>query len=102
MSLPPEVHVAFYRIAQESVNNVLKHSGASRFDIRLQYQPDRVILVVEDDGKGFDRAQTGSGMGLGNLQERADEINAPLVIESSPGNGTTVEVVWVADGADED
>jgi PAS domain S-box-containing protein len=100
VGLPPEVHVAFYRIAQESVNNILKHSGAVRFDIRMQYQQDRIILVVEDDGKGFDRAQTGSGMGLSNLQERADGIDATLAIHSSPGDGTTVEVLWMIDEED--
>lgn len=100
ITLPPEVHVAFYRIGQESVNNILKHSGASHFDIRLHYQPNQLILVVEDNGQGFDTSQQSSGMGLSNLQERADDINARLEIISSPGKGTRVQVVW-QDAADE-
>jgi signal transduction histidine kinase len=99
-ALPPDVHVALYRIGQESVNNILKHSGATRFDIRLQYQSNQLTLEVEDNGQGFDTSQTRSGMGLGNLQERADDIGARLTIRSSPGQGTRVQVVWQDTGAD--
>ena len=102
ITLPPRVHVAFYRIGQESVNNILKHSGATRFDIRLHYQADQLTLMVEDNGQGFDTSQQSSGMGLSNLQERADDINARLAIISSPGKGTTVQVAWSADGVNEE
>jgi len=53
-TLPAEVQIAFYRIAQESLNNVTKHSGASRVTIRMRQTPDSVTLEVEDDGRGFD------------------------------------------------
>jgi PAS domain S-box-containing protein len=94
ITLPSEVHVALYRIAQESVNNVLKHSEAKRFEIRLQNQGEQVILTVQDNGRGFDQTQDSSGMGLVNLRERAEEIGAELVITSAPGEGTTIRVTW--------
>jgi PAS domain S-box-containing protein len=92
--LPEDVHVALYRIAQESVNNILKHSHASEFSILLHYEPDQVTLRVKDDGQGFDTRQSTSGMGLNNLRERAEEISAPLTLTSTLGSGTIVEVVW--------
>ncbi|MEO8607189.1 MAG: PAS domain S-box protein [Chloroflexota bacterium] len=94
IELPPDVHVALYRIAQESVNNVLKHSNAKAFTIMLHYQTDQVSLRIHDDGVGFDMTQTAGGMGLSNLRERAEENIAKLEISSTPGNGTTIEVVW--------
>jgi PAS domain S-box-containing protein len=92
--LPPEVHVALYRIAQESVNNILKHSHAATFTITLLYQANLVTLQVQDDGVGFDKAQSTGGMGLSNLHERAEEIDAKLDITTAPQKGTTIRVVW--------
>lgn len=100
ITLPPDVHVALYRMAQESVNNILKHSGAPHFDIHLHYTDGQVRLRVQDDGKGFDPAQTTSGMGLTNLRERANEIGAQLNIASAPEQGTQVQVAWTAPSSD--
>jgi signal transduction histidine kinase len=93
--LPSEVESALYRIAQEALNNVAKHARASQVEIILERRPDHVLLVVEDDGVGFDAATTGTGgqgFGLMGMQERAALVGATLQIESAPGQGTTIIV----------
>ncbi len=105
-TLPPEVHIALYRIAQETLNNVVKHARASQATIRLCYtcgdqatdhqSPEQsVLLSIVDDGRGFDLAQAPHHrLGLGIMQERADAIGATLFIDSQPGEGTQVTVMW--------
>jgi signal transduction histidine kinase len=92
--VPPDIHVALYRLAQESVNNILKHSQAKAFTNTLRYETNRVTLQIQDDGVGFDPTQSTPGMGLNNLRERAEEIEAKLDIISAPEKGTTIRVVW--------
>lgn len=102
--LLPEVQVTLYRIAQEALNNVAKHAGASQAVIRLQYFPRdppdnapaiRVELSVSDDGRGFNQAGISADhLGLGIMRERADGIHAALRIESEIGGGTRVVAVW--------
>lgn len=95
--LPPEVTVALYRIAQEALNNVAKHSGAARAEVSLACGAEGVELVVQDDGRGFDPAAAGAGqLGLGIMRERAGLVGAHLEVASSPGRGTTVQAVWTA------
>ncbi len=97
--LPPDVQVAFYRIAQESLHNVSKHAGASRVTLRLDFQPDRVSLTVEDDGRGFDVQDTPpDSFGLSIMRERAAKIGADFHMESEIGKGTRVRVAWPVDG----
>jgi signal transduction histidine kinase len=94
-SLPPDVQVAFYRIAQEALNNVAKHSSASQATVSLHFRSEGVELSIEDDGRGFDPAHTApEHLGLGIMCERAEAIGATLKIESQPGHGTRVGVVW--------
>ncbi|MFN2284003.1 MAG: histidine kinase, partial [Anaerolineae bacterium] len=97
--LPPDVHVTFYRTAQEALNNVVKHSRASQVEINLHCVPRvGVELLVRDDGRGFDPAQAHSdGLGLGIMHERAQAIGALLEIESELGSGTQVRLVWNAE-----
>jgi signal transduction histidine kinase len=91
----PEVKVAFYRIAQEALNNVAKHSGGTMAQIILTCDEESLELIVHDNGKGFDRSKTSpSSLGLGIMQERARGIGARVRIESQPGQGTTVTMVW--------
>ena len=93
--LPEEVKVAFYRIAQESLNNVAKHADATRATVSLQCEPDRVALCVRDDGRGFDpEGVPPDSLGLGIMQERAEAIDADLTVDSKIGQGTEVSVVW--------
>jgi signal transduction histidine kinase len=95
LRLPPEVQVALYRVAQEALNNVAKHSEASRAVVSLRASGDRVELEIADDGRGFDveRARPDS-LGVGIMRERIDAIGATLRIESEPGRGTRVGVCW--------
>jgi PAS domain S-box-containing protein len=80
-----------YRIAQEAVNNSIKHSGASRIRIALKHDGDATILCIEDDGRGFSSdVSSDSGMGLHIMRYRAETIGAKLTVEASPAIGTVV------------
>ena len=93
--LPPEVQVPLYRIAQEALNNVAKHSGASSAEIHLECGTDVVRLSISDDGRGFDPSLVGPNhLGLGIMMERAEAIGAELEVTSEPGKGTCVTAVW--------
>jgi signal transduction histidine kinase len=96
-TLPPEVQIAFYRIAQEIFNNIVKHSGASNVTVTLKSTSDHVLLDIIDDGVGFDVENTPPGIGMMTMHERADAINAAFTIESSPGRGTHIRVMWPRD-----
>jgi PAS domain S-box-containing protein len=93
--IPPDVKIAFYRIAQESLNNIAKHSGATRAQITLQCESHQVSMHIIDNGHGFDMNQVAPGsFGLGNMDERANHIGAVLKIDSKVGEGTEITVVW--------
>ncbi len=103
--VPSDVHVALYRIAQEALNNVVKHADASEVAVNLRcvLGPDGedgqlrqvVELQICDDGCGFDPGGVPpERLGLGIIRERAEAIGAELEIETEPGSGTKVEVVW--------
>ncbi len=91
--LPPETHIALYRIAQEAINNVMKHSDASQVTVAYTCTENGTHLIVRDNGKGFDPANGRDGIGMGTMRERAQSIGAALTVRSQPGAGTTVEVV---------
>jgi PAS domain S-box-containing protein len=105
-SLSPTVHLAFYRVAQEALHNVVKHARAAHVGVTLDAAPPfspgeaggwqgQVRLEVCDDGRGFDPDRAGAGqLGLGIMRERADSIGAALSIDSRPGQGTVVGLVW--------
>jgi PAS domain S-box-containing protein len=93
--LPSHTETALYRIAQEALTNVAKHAGAANVEVMLERRGEHVLLIVEDDGVGFDSGaaeQTGRGFGLAGMKERAALIGATLEIESTAGSGTTVLV----------
>ncbi|MEW6406186.1 MAG: GAF domain-containing sensor histidine kinase [Chloroflexota bacterium] len=109
--LPPEVKLVFYRVAQEALNNLAKHSNAERAEIELKSVPGRkprrkagssmpaysrrVELTVRDNGYGFDpRTVTSEHMGLGIMRERAAGVQAAISIHSKPGEGTEVILIW--------
>ncbi len=96
-TLAPELQLACYRIAQEALNNVVKHATAAQVEVVVDCTPQEVLLRVSDDGRGFDPARAPhSGLGLDILRERAAEIGAQLTIDSAPGAGTTVILRWHA------
>lgn len=89
--LPPAVEVGLYRIAQEALQNALRHAGASSVVLRLEASSDRVRLTVQDDGKGFPEGTASSGrFGLVGMQERARLLGGSFQVESSPGAGTRI------------
>jgi signal transduction histidine kinase len=93
--LPADVHVTFYKISQEALNNIVKHAKASHIDIQLDLLPERASLVIKDDGSGFDHNLVRSThMGLKIMQERADTDGADLEIKSQPGQGTELRLTW--------
>jgi PAS domain S-box-containing protein len=95
LTMPPEMQVALYRIAQEALNNIAKHSRASEATVRLSLEPSRVELSVCDNGIGFDPASVPPDhLGVGIMQERAQSIGAQLRIDSRLGHGTSVQVMW--------
>ncbi len=97
--LPPEVKVAFYYIAQEALNNVIKHARAHHVTVTCHVDDDGALLSVLDDGQGFDPYQvTAEHLGLAIMRERAESIAGALDIESAAGRGTTVRVRWPAGG----
>jgi nitrate/nitrite-specific signal transduction histidine kinase len=93
--LEAEAKVAFYRIAQEALNNVAKHAHAEQAAIYMRCSPEFVTMEIWDSGRGFDLSNIPSDhLGLGIMQERAANIGAELQIKSSAGAGTTVSVRW--------
>lgn len=90
-----EVKLVFYRVAQEALNNIAKHSGARQVELHLECQPGQMNLLIKDDGLGFEASSiTPDHLGIAIMHERASSIEANLKIESQVGVGTTVELDW--------
>ncbi len=87
--LQKDYELALYRITQELINNILKHSDAKNISLQTGQRDDKIVLIIEDDGKGFDVNLHKDGYGLKNLETRTKLLNGKMVIESVPGKGTT-------------
>lgn len=92
--LPPLIEETLYRIAQEALNNSLKHANASKVEVCLAREETHLLLRVQDDGVGFDRgrASESGGMGLENMYERVRKIGGQMHVDSAPNTGTTITV----------
>ena len=90
--LADEVQVALFRVVQEALTNVVRHSGAHRASVLVTGLGTRIRLVVEDDGRGFDPAAPTDRLGLSGIRERVEMVGGRLRIESAPGAGTAVIV----------
>ena len=96
--LSRETETHLYRITQEALNNIAKHAFANHVSVLLESREQNLILIIEDDGRGFDPAklgkprESGRGLGLLGMQERASLIGGDVEIESAPDNGTTIYV----------
>ena len=108
--IPAEVHVrgereaplhveqALFRVAQEALANVARHSGANRVEVDLVYTAGTLTLEISDDGRGFDPAQDpGEGFGLQSMRERLTRLGGRVEVESAPGEGTTITCVCPLD-----
>ena len=94
-TLPPDVQIAIYRVAQEALNNISKHAAASEAVLSLTCQPESAELRVCDNGSGFaPESVSPEKLGLEIMRERAEAIGARLAVESGVGQGTDVTVVW--------
>jgi PAS domain S-box-containing protein len=95
--LPAEVQIALYRIAQESLNNIFKYARATQVNVNLFLAPATVRFEVCDNGIGFDMSTSKpTSLGLRIMRERSEAIGADFQIQSTVGEGTCVEVTWVA------
>jgi signal transduction histidine kinase len=93
--LHPEIELAILRGVQEALTNVARHSGAHTTAVTVSYMEDLIVLDVQDDGKGFVPGTGGdgrSGYGLQGMRERAQGLQGSLMVESVPGEGTTISL----------
>jgi signal transduction histidine kinase len=91
-SLPNDISLCFYRIAQEALQNTVKHSGASTANVELTVSDDVISLVVTDNGSGFDPEKVSKeSLGLVSMHERIRAVDGVLTVGSVPGSGTTIE-----------
>ena len=101
VAVPPALGLAAYRIAQEALRNVVKHSGAPRADVALEAGPGGLTLRVSDAGKGFDSsvAHPEDGLGLIAMRQRAEAVGGRVTLQSRPGGGTTLTATFPPAGA---
>ncbi|NDJ77319.1 MAG: GAF domain-containing sensor histidine kinase, partial [Chloroflexi bacterium] len=92
--LPANIKEAIYRITQEVLNNIIKHSQASEVSIRVHSSLQQFRLTVRDNGQGFDPQQRTTGIGLYSMRERARTNGLTLVVDSAPGQGTSITMIW--------
>lgn len=100
--LPEHIEIALYRIAQEGLQNIIKHAGATTGDLRFAVRAGKAELQVADNGSGFDilaAGETATGYGMRSMSERAELVGGTLRISSAPGAGTTITAVVPVDGA---
>jgi len=93
--LAPEVEINLYRITQEALNNTHKHAGAKSVSVMLEKRDNLIVLIVEDDGKGFNpkiKKNRSKGLGLMGMEERSALVGGTFEVESSPKQGTTIFV----------
>jgi len=89
---PIDIQVALYRIAQEALNNALKHAQASSVMVSYFADQEHVRLTIQDNGQGFDSAQVNGGIGLKSMRERVERYGGAFCLESRNGHGTTITV----------
>ena len=95
-SVDPDVALCLFRIVQEGLRNLKKHSGAAKAQVRLRKVGDKLLVTVYDDGAGFDvhDVEEKEGLGIRSMEERADLLGGRFHIRSKPGKGTRIDA-WV-------
>ena len=88
--LPEETAHHLFRIAQEAVNNAVKHAGATEIDLQFFNHENELVVTIDDNGKGFDTQKNAGGIGLKNIKARVESLQASFEISSTPGQGTSL------------
>ena len=107
MRVPVPIEVTCFRITQEALTNIAKYARAKTIDLALCRQDEKVTLIIQDDGVGFDvpsarrRAQGGGSIGLLGMEERVRLAGGTLVISSVPGGGTRLELCFSLTGQEQ-
>ena len=97
-ALEPNAEINLFRIIQESLNNIITHSGASKASLVIRREPQSILIAIRDNGKGMDvaemktRDEFGHGFGLYGMEKRAHVFNWTYEIDSSPGFGTEIRI----------
>jgi signal transduction histidine kinase len=91
-SIPVYIEDELYAIAQEALNNSLRHSSASKVTVEINLVENELILLVQDNGVGFDPGKVRPGIGLGSMKERARKIDGEIEITGQPGQGVMIKV----------
>jgi signal transduction histidine kinase len=88
-----EKAIILFRMIQEVIQNIVKHAEANTITMKTQKENDKLVIIIQDNGKGFNTTLNADGAGLHNLKNRAKMINADLSINSQPGNGTSINII---------
>jgi signal transduction histidine kinase len=88
------VSLCLYRVAQEALRNIVRHSHASHASVRLHGNHERLLLQIDDDGVGFNQSRVVSGLGFSSMRERLRAVHGGVDIDSAPDQGTRLEA-WV-------
>ncbi len=92
--IDPKDEIILYRIIQEFFSNTIKHAEASRLEVTLDYTPEALLIIIKDDGVGFDMQSVQSNSGLLNMRSRASLLKASLDYTSSPGKGVSLTLSY--------
>ena len=92
VQLAPDEQIEVFRIVQEGLANVRKHAGARRAEVRIVQRGSERVVLVRDDGAGFDGEELAAGQGLKNMRQRSEAIDGAFALRSTPGMGTLLEV----------
>jgi signal transduction histidine kinase len=92
--IPKDKQINFYRVVQEAINNILKHSLASEASVIVRVSDESIQTVIWDNGSGFIRSSIKNSEGLGflGMKERMETLNGKMTIDSLPGEGTTIKI----------
>ncbi|MEO6692612.1 MAG: ATP-binding protein, partial [Saprospiraceae bacterium] len=92
LKLPMEVRKNLYLIFKEATNNMVKYAGASKAMFTIKEEKNNLIMMIRDNGQGYDMNKLTEGNGIKNMKKRAEEIGGKLLIESFPGRGTSIQL----------
>jgi signal transduction histidine kinase len=90
--LSGNLKLMLFRIIQEQINNIIRHANADTIQIRLQSDAENIILLIDDNGKGFDPSNFKRGFGLTNITTRASLFNGQVKIDAAPGKGCSLSI----------